>query len=90
MTPIKRIEKFFCNIITITNFSFCAGNTYYNAPTNESSVDQSDQCYYNMDGNKSRPETAISVEKLPDVVLQPEFRETLDEQFKASGNYILS
>jgi len=37
-----------------------------------------------MDENKRRPETAISVEELPDFVLQPEFREVLDEQFKVS------
>jgi len=31
-----------------------------------------------------RPETAISVEKLPDAVLQPEFRQELDKQFDVS------
>jgi len=39
-----------------------------------------------MDENKRRPETAISVEVLPDVVLQSEFRDTLDEQFKVNKN----
>jgi len=49
-------------------------------------VEQSDQteCYYNMDEKKRKPETAISVEELPDVVLQPEFREAIDEQFNVS------
>jgi len=37
-----------------------------------------------MDEKMRRPETAISVEELPDVVLQSAFRETLDEQFKVS------
>jgi len=41
-----------------------------------------------MDEHKRRPETAISVEELPDIVLQSDFRAVLDEQFNVSGNYI--
>lgn len=60
-----------------------AGNTYSNiadAPSN----DGTDKCYYNFDNDKRMPDTAITVEELPDVVLQPEFKKKLDEQFNVS------
>jgi len=76
------------NVISQHNnkYHFCTGNTYYNSSAIQSSVEQDDQCYHNINENERRPETALSVVKLPDVVLQSEFRETLDEQFKVSGN----
>jgi len=65
------------------------GIAYFNdASTSELPGAQSDQCYYNIDESKRRPKTAISVEELPDIVLQSEFRAVLDEQFNVSGKYI--
>jgi len=60
------------------------GTSYSNVFPSTSSSDTTDQCYYNFDGSKLRPDTAISVEELPDVVLQPEFRHELDQQFEVS------
>ena len=67
---------------------FFKGITHFDAPASEFPGAQSDQCYYNMEESKRRPETAISVEELPESVLQSEFRAVLDEQFNVSGNYI--
>jgi len=61
-----------------------SGTSYSNVFPSTSSGDTTDQCYYNFDGSKLRPDTAISVEDLPDVVLQPEFRHELDQQFEVS------
>jgi len=58
------------------------GNTYANAFPGSSKDDKTDQCYYNFDGRNLKPATAISVDDLPDVVLQPEFRQELDVQFE--------
>jgi len=61
-----------------------SGNAYANVFPSTSKHDSPDRCYYNFDESKLLPETAISVEDLPDVVLQPEFREKLDQQFDVS------
>jgi len=45
-----------------------------------------EHCYYNL-GDTRIPETAISLEEFPDVVLNPEFKQVLDKQFKVSGKY---
>ena len=47
-----------------------------------SSDDRTD--YYNFDDRKLKPATAISVDDLPDVVLQAEFRQELDTQFEVN------
>jgi len=65
---------------------FFKGIACLNASASEFPGALSDQCYYNMDENKRRPKKAISVVDLHDIVLQSEFREVLDEQFKVSGN----
>lgn len=62
----------------------CLGNSYSNVFPSRSLDSTTDQCYYNFDGSKFKPDTAISVENLPDVVLQPEFRQELDTQFEVS------
>jgi len=67
---------------------FFKGIACFNASTSEFPGAQSDQCYYNMDENKRRPDKAISLVDLHDIVLQSEFREVLDEQFKVSDNYM--
>ena len=46
------------------------------------SADQADTCYYTFDDDDRKPETAITVEELPDVVFQPEFRHELNKQFE--------
>jgi len=61
-----------------------SGNVYSNVFPSTSAADKSDECYYNVGGNKLKPATAISVDDLPDVVLQPEFRQKLDKQFEVS------
>jgi len=61
-----------------------SGNAYSNIFPSTSKHDSPDRCYYNFDESKLTPDTAISVEDLPDVVLQPEFREELDKQFDVS------
>ena len=35
-----------------------------------------------IDDNERKPDTAITVEELPDIVLQPEFRLGLSKQFE--------
>ena len=57
-------------------------NTHTTVFPSTSSDDRTD--YYNFDGSKSQPATAIPVDDLPDVVLQPEFRQELDAQFEVN------
>ena len=60
-----------------------SGNTYSNVFLSTSKDGGTDRCYYNFDDSKKKlPDTAILVDDLPDVVLQPEFRQELDEQFE--------
>jgi len=69
---------------------FFSGNVYLNVFPSTSKDDTTDLCYYNFDDSKRKlPDTAILVDDLPDVVLQPEFRQVLDEQFEVGlTNYI--
>ena len=64
--------------------SYDLGHAYLNIFPNTSNADTTDQCNYNSGASTMRPETAIAVEKLPDAVLQPEFRQELDKQFDVS------
>ena len=58
------------------------GNTYSNVVAGTSTAnDQADTCYYTFDDDERKPETAITVEELPNAVLKPEFRQELNEQF---------
>jgi len=61
-----------------------SGNAYSNVFPSTSKDDSPDRCYCNFDESTLTPETAISVEDLPDVALQPEFKEDLDKQFDVS------
>jgi len=65
--------------LNINDFSV---GTYSNVFPSTSADATDDRCYYNFDDNQRKPDTAISVEDLPDVVLQPEFRLELDKQFE--------
>jgi len=67
------------HVNTLTKNMF-TGNTYSNI-ADSSSTDGTDKCYYNFDDHKRKPATAITVEELPDVALQPKFRRELHEQF---------
>jgi len=67
------------HVNTLTKNMF-TGNTYSNIAETPS-TDGTDKCYYSFGDDKRKPDTAITVEELPDVVLQPEIRKKLDEQF---------
>jgi len=57
---------------------------YFNSERTSFNASNPEQCYYIL-GCTRIPETAISVEKFPDIVLNPEFKQVLDKQFKVSG-----
>ena len=61
------------------------GNSYSNVVASTSfAAEQDDTCYYNCGDETRKPDTALSVDELPDIVLQPNFRQELDKQFNVS------
>ena len=62
-----------------------SGNSYSNVVASTSfAAEQDDKCYYNCGDETYKPDTALSVEELPDIVLQPNFRQELEKQFNVS------